>query len=69
MIELVPLTGFRSIFFKAYNAVFISLASKAIHLEAVSGMSAQHFLRAVQRFNGRRHFFFVIKDFSMLRLI
>jgi len=40
--------------YRAYNAFFICLASKAIHLEAVSGMSAQQFLRALQRFSGRR---------------
>lgn len=40
--------------YKGYIAIFICLASKAIHLEAVTGMSTQHFLWALQRFVGRR---------------
>jgi len=42
--------------YKAYVAVLICLASKAIQLEAVTRMSAQHFLWALQRFIGRRGF-------------
>lgn len=40
--------------YKGYIAVFICLATKAIHLEAVTGMTATHFLWAFQRFMGRR---------------
>lgn len=40
--------------YKGYIAIFICLATKAIHLEAVTGMTAVHFLWALQRFIGRR---------------
>lgn len=40
--------------YKGYIAIFICLATKAIHLEAVTGMSTTHFLWAFQRFMGRR---------------
>ncbi|XP_070851469.1 uncharacterized protein [Drosophila suzukii] len=42
---------------RAFEAIGVDYtASKAIHLEAVTGMSAQHFLWALQRFIGRRGF-------------
>lgn len=40
--------------YKGYIAIFICLATKAIHLEAVTGMTTTHFLWAFQRFMGRR---------------
>lgn len=40
--------------YKGYIAIFICLAMKAIHLEAVTGMDTKHFLWALQRFIGRR---------------
>jgi len=53
----VKLSRFRRhTFYKVYIAVFICLASKTIHFKAVTGMSAQHFLWALQRFIGRRCF-------------
>lgn len=40
--------------YKGYIAIFICLATKAVHLEAVTGMDTKHFLWALQRFIGRR---------------
>lgn len=40
--------------YKGYIAVFICLAVKAIHLEAVTGMDSDHFMSALYRFMGRR---------------
>lgn len=40
--------------YKGYIAIFICLATKAIHLEVVTGLDTKHFLWALQRFIGRR---------------
>ncbi|XP_055909030.1 uncharacterized protein LOC129943530 [Eupeodes corollae] len=40
--------------YKGYIAIFICLATKAIHLEAVTGMTTDQFLCALYRFIGRR---------------
>lgn len=44
--------GLRS--YKAYIAVFVCLATKAIHLEVVGSLSTDSFLAALRRFVGRR---------------
>ncbi|XP_055326312.1 uncharacterized protein LOC129580137 [Sitodiplosis mosellana] len=40
--------------YKGYIALFICLATKAVHLEATTGMTTEHFLCALHRFIGRR---------------
>lgn len=40
--------------YKGYIALFICLATKAIHLEAVTGLDTNSFMAALQRFFGRR---------------
>lgn len=40
--------------YKGYIVIFICLATKAVHLEASTGMSTEHFLTALHRFIGRR---------------
>ncbi|XP_037930101.1 uncharacterized protein LOC119664746 [Teleopsis dalmanni] len=40
--------------YKSYIAVFVCFASKAVHLEAVTELSADAFISALKRFVGRR---------------
>ncbi|XP_070068141.1 uncharacterized protein [Drosophila takahashii] len=40
--------------YKGYIAIFVCLATKAVHLEAVTGLSSEHFLLTFYRFTGRR---------------
>ncbi|XP_070855417.1 uncharacterized protein [Drosophila suzukii] len=40
--------------YKGYIAIFVCLATKAVHLEAVTGLSSEHFQLAFSRFTGRR---------------
>lgn len=40
--------------YKVYIVIFICLASKAVNLEASTGMTTEHFLCALHRFIGRR---------------
>jgi len=37
--------------YKGYVAIFICLATKAVHLEAVTGLSTEHFLHVEDKFN------------------
>ncbi|XP_055584876.1 uncharacterized protein LOC129737741 [Uranotaenia lowii] len=46
--------GFRRAAVKAYVAVFVCFASKAVHLEIVTDLSTARFLQALRRFTSRR---------------
>ena len=51
-IRFSPGRGSRS--FKGYICVFVCMSTKAIHLEAVSGLTAKNFIDAFRRFVSRR---------------
>jgi hypothetical protein len=49
-----PFKGRSNKTFKCYFSIFVCLATKAIHLEAVSDMSTEAFIAALKRFTARR---------------
>ncbi|CAG7826059.1 unnamed protein product [Allacma fusca] len=51
---LRPMKGRSNKLFKCYIALFVCFSTRAIHLEAVSDMSASSFLAALHRFVSRR---------------
>ena len=53
-IKIIGKGGRHKVFYKAYIALFVCFATKAVHLELVSDMKTENFMAALTRFISRR---------------